>query len=93
MKKLLTLIAACGLAVSSWAIAPDVTAGAPPPPQAQFGSMVFGAAASIWGWSPSSMWYAPGEALFVGVYGGLGGIAGSGLGPLGTVVGASVGGA
>ena len=93
MKKLLTLIAACGLAVSSWAIAPDVTAGAPPPPQAQFGSMVFGAAASIWGWSPSSMWYAPGEALFVGVYGGFGAFVGSSLGPLGTIVGGGVGGA
>lgn len=93
MKKLMMLVAACGLAVSSWAVAPHVAPGASPAPQAQFGAMVFGAAAKIWGWNPNSMWYAPGEALFVGVYGGLGGIAGSGLGPLGTVAGAAVGGA
>lgn len=90
MKKLLTLIAACGIAASSWAVAPHVATGTP---QAQFGAMVFGAAADIWGWSPSSMWYAPGEALFVGVYGGLGGIAGSGLGLLGAVAGTAIGGA
>ncbi len=91
MKKLLTLIAACGLTVSAWALTPEAEA-ADPVPTGQAGWAVVHYTFKWMGWSRmDSVVYDLAMAAGQGVGGALGGLAGSTLGPVGTVVGGGLG--
>ena len=95
-KKLLTLIAVFGLALSSWGMTPDatdaVTAG--PQPQAQAG---YGLVRGMWGymgWRTDTIWYGMTSTFYTGFYGGLGASAGFIMGgPVGSAIGAGLAGA
>ena len=90
-KKLLTLAAVFGMCLSSWAMAPHADNAGHQPPQAQFGQMVFTGLGERYGWQTGSYWYGVAESFTVGLFGGVGVWAGSGLGPVGMVVGGGLG--
>ena len=89
MKKLLTLIAACGLTVSAWAMAPDAEATGPLPiAEAGWAAVYYGW--EYMGWSQGAA-YGFSMAVAQGAGAAIGGLIGSSFGPIGTVIGAGVG--
>ena len=90
MKKLLTLIAACGLTVSAWAMAPDAEATGPLP-TAEGGWAVVHYGFDYMGWDSNSLAYDVAMAFSQGVGAAAGGLIGSSFGPVGTVIGAGLG--
>ena len=90
MKKLLTLIAACGLTVSAWAVAPDAEA-ADPLPIAEGGWAVVRYGWDYMGWTTDSLAYDLAMGVSQAVGAAAGGLIGSSFGPVGTVIGAGLG--
>lgn len=89
-KKLLTLAAVFGLAMSSWAMTPTHQDAALQP-QAQGGYALVS-----WGWERmgfrrSGFWYGAAQAAAQGSGAALGGLIGSSFGPVGTVIGGGLG--
>ena len=93
-KKLLTLIAVFGLALSSWGMTADSTDAVGLHPQAQVG---YGIVAGMWrymGWSTDTIIYGVTATFYTGFYGGLGASAGMIMGgPVGAAIGAGLAGA
>ena len=90
LKKLMTLVAACGLTVSAWAMTPDADAAAPLP-TAEAGYAI---TRYYFDWmqiESGNIAYDLAMAFMQGAGAALGGTVGSALGPVGTVVGAGAG--
>ena len=90
MKKLLTLIAACGLTVSAWAMAPDAEATVVAP-AAEAGYVAVHYGFEYFGWQTGSIAYDLAMAFAQGAGATAGGLIGSAAGPVGTVIGAGLG--
>ena len=91
MKKLLTLVAALGLAMSSWAMTPERTTTATQP-QAKLVLLVVDKGFDHFGYRRSGFWYDLTQAVGQAAGATAGGLLGAHVaGPVGAVVGAGVG--
>lgn len=90
LKKLMTLVAACGMTVSAWAMTPEADAVAPLP-VAEGGWAAVHYGFKWMGWSTYGLAYDLAMAVGQGAGATAGGLIGSSFGPVGTVVGGAVG--
>ncbi len=90
LKKLTTLVAACGLTVSALAMAPEVDATAPLP-VADGGWAVVHYGWRYTGMDAGGVVYDMAMAFMQGAGAAAGGLAGSAVGPVGTVIGGGLG--
>ena len=91
MKKLLTLVAALGLAMSSWAMTPE-RPHANAEPQAQVMLLVVQKTFDHFGYNRSGFWYEAAQAVGQAMGATAGGLIGAHVaGPVGAVVGAGAG--
>ena len=90
-KKLLMLVAAFGLATSTWAMAP-LAETVSPVAQAEGGYVLIRGGWDYMGWQRGTIVYDMAMAFTQGALAAAGGLAGSSFGPIGIVVGAGLGG-
>ena len=90
LKKLTTLVAACGLTVSAWAMAPEADAVAPLP-TAEGGWAVVHYGWQYTGMPAGGVAYDLAMSFMQGAGAAAGGLAGSVFGPVGIIVGGGLG--